>query len=211
MPALAFAAAAPAISASTPQTCWTGNMSGAAPLSFSYSNGGDITDFAGAKWRRWDCVITIMNTWSGSTLTDLEYVVPWSWSGPQLANTNGPWVAATWDEATGMWTSNRPESLGDRMYLSTYQSATPYARLEYLPYTQMPFSPMGTTSDGPSNPASTASISTSDHVYVLPFPSTPLTYGQSATVNMSFWVEYSDNNALMQFGFWGNVMGIGCE
>lgn len=204
-PVIAIGAAAPALAVSAAEQCWTGNLTGT--VNWSWQRSTAVVTVDGVKWRRFDYVATITNTWANSTLTDLFYVVPWVWTGPLLNAEAGPWTAATWNDSTGMWTSNRSDSAGRRIYLAAYQTSTPLTLQSYLPYTTMPFFPMSTTSTGNTGSV-VATHDADDQVYVVPVG--PLAFGETTTISFSMLVEYTTTTSLMESAFWGSLMGTGC-
>lgn len=197
--------AAPAFAASTAQQCWTGNMTGT--VDWSWERSTTTVTLDQGTWNRYDFVATIINTWADSTLSELHYVVPWVWTGPLLSAQSGPWVAATWHDATSRWLSNRTESQGRRVFLATYGNTAEAPLVDFLPYTTMPFYPLSGTSSGSTGVE--ASHSLDAQVYAIPVL-TPPAYGETATIAFSMLVEYTSSSALMETAFWGALMGTGC-
>lgn len=177
-------------------------MSGSVNDSWSTSYHKVLYD--GVYWRRFDWTCTVTNTWAGSVLTDLYYVVPWVWTGPLLAATAGPWTAATWDDTNSWWTSNRTGSLGNRVFLAAYQTSTLADLQLYSTYTTMAYYPMST--DSSLTPVATHAES--DQVYTFAVPS--VAYGESVTFSLSLWVEYNASGSLPESRFDGSFMGTGC-
>lgn len=211
-PVVAAGALAPTAAASTGD-CYTGNFSGA--FSTVYGRSFTPVTYDGVLWRRFDFIATITDTYPGFIVNTLDYVVPWAWSGPQENNSNGPWTAATWDNAAGVWTSNRAESAGKRIFVSNYQTSTPAPRSNFLQYTAAGTSnPLITTSLGPSAaqpPNSTATIGLSDQVYVIPITPMPATVGSVSTALYSVMVEAGPGTGVMSSATWGSYWGTGCD
>lgn len=206
-PVLSAASAAPVL-ANSGTTCYTGNIGGTLNSAQSIS-GAPRFLVDGAWWARFDILVTATNSWEYSTITALQFVAPFGFSGPIAAGSAGPFTPATWDDAAGCWRSTRPESADKAIYLSEYQSRTPLPRVDYGIYTSMPLYPPGTSYPNPTG-GEPATVAPDADVFVLDILPIPLAYGQTATAQFSMWVEEASPGR-MQSAYRGYYLGTVCR